>query len=100
MHRDRQRGALVGHHLHAGVTLLEQGRQQHEVIVLHPHHVSFPILVKHHLQAGELGFSMGRQRRLGGAATPCSKGRSAPDSLLLVPEPPTMQQAWINATAG
>ena len=61
-------------HLHAGVALLEQGRQQHEVVVLHPHHISFPVLVEHHLQAGELRFSVKFQSRWRSAATPCAKG--------------------------
>jgi len=36
-------------HLHFGVARLEQRRQQHEVIVLTPHHVTLFIVIKHSL---------------------------------------------------
>ena len=36
-----------GRHLHLGHALLEDGGQQHEVVVLHPHHVPRAVVAQH-----------------------------------------------------
>ena len=38
-----------GVYLHFGVARLEQRRQQHEVVVLAPHHITLLIVIKHRL---------------------------------------------------